>query len=63
MVSVSQNLLRECIVAVCLSCGSTWLFASPDSDEQVSSSAQVDDHSVDYEPSAYALVWSYFGWR
>jgi len=56
---VSHALLRGCIVAVCLTYGTGGLFAWARS-EAVGSIAQLDHSSVEDEPSAYALLWSYF---
>jgi hypothetical protein len=58
-VVVSHALLRGCIVALCVTYGSGDLFAWARS-EEVGSSEQVDHFIVDDEPSAYALLWSYF---
>lgn len=52
-------LVRGYIVAVCLIYGSGRLFASTRG-EGIGSSAQVANYVSDDEPSAYALLWSYF---
>lgn len=61
ILGVSHALLRGCIVAVFLTYGSGGLFAWARS-EEVRFSAEVDHYIGDDEPSAYALLWSYFGY-